>query len=243
MRAVLGSGSGSGGSSEVEFGGASRTPFTMDGKMKGKDVVVEGGKISGTGIALGCAPVEQVEQAGRGRWPIEAMLDMAWRRAGEATVTSLPEGGAISLGVSRRPAPDGDSEALLGKSKLGDGEKTWGFCTLDGGAAGSGGDGAGTLARAPNTAQRHPSNIESDCVHVHRCSRGLEKHKRQKRSTARIRTRNTSDENWERRHREPGANPSTWKRRGSLGPKPKEGLAVERGKAGTEREEGQHPGA
>ena len=41
------------------------------------------------------------------------------------------------MGVSRRPAPDGDSEALLGQSKLGDGEKTWGFCTSDGGAAGS----------------------------------------------------------------------------------------------------------
>ena len=30
-----------------------------------------------------------------------------------------------------------------------------------------GGDGAGTLARAPNTAQHHPSNIESACVYVH----------------------------------------------------------------------------
>lgn len=70
MRVVLGSGVGSGGNSEVELGGASRTPFTMDGNMKGRDVVVEGGKVSGTGLALGCAPVEQVrEKRGeRGDW-------------------------------------------------------------------------------------------------------------------------------------------------------------------------------
>lgn len=71
MRAVLGSGEGSGGNSGVELGGASRTPFTMDGKMKGRDVVVDGGKVSGTGLALGCAPVEQVregiEDRGNGR--------------------------------------------------------------------------------------------------------------------------------------------------------------------------------
>ena len=30
--------------------------------MKGRDVVVEGGKVSGTGLALGCAPVEQVRE-------------------------------------------------------------------------------------------------------------------------------------------------------------------------------------
>ena len=72
-------------------------------------------------------------------------------------------------------------------------------------------------SRAHNTAQRHPRNIESDCFYVHWCSRGWEKHKRQTRSTARIRKRNTSDKNWERSHHEPGAIPSTWKRRGSLG--------------------------
>lgn len=70
MRVFLGSGVGSGGNSGVELGGASRTPFTMDGKMKGRDVVVEGGKVSGTGLALGCAPVEQVrrEIEERGDW-------------------------------------------------------------------------------------------------------------------------------------------------------------------------------
>lgn len=62
MRVVLGRGVGSGDKSGVELGGASRTPFTMDDKMKGRDVVVEGGKVSGTGLALGCAPVEQVRE-------------------------------------------------------------------------------------------------------------------------------------------------------------------------------------
>ena len=81
-----------------------------------------------------------------------------------------------------------------------------------------GDDGAGTLARAPNTAQRHPSNIESGYAYVHWCSRAWEKHKRQTRSTARIRKGNTSDENWGRNHHELGANPSTRKRRGSPGP-------------------------
>lgn len=55
----------------------------------------------------------------------------------EATVTALPPGGTISLGVSRAPSPEDDKEILLGKSKLGDGEKTWGFCTSNGGGAGT----------------------------------------------------------------------------------------------------------
>lgn len=55
----------------------------------------------------------------------------------EATVTSLPPGGTVSLGVSRQPPPDDDSGELLSRLKLGDGEKTWGFCTSDGGAAGA----------------------------------------------------------------------------------------------------------
>ncbi|CAM9740769.1 unnamed protein product [Ectocarpus sp. 6 AP-2014] len=55
----------------------------------------------------------------------------------EATVTTLPPGGTVSLGVSRRPPPDDASGELLSRSKLGDGEKTWGFCTSDGGAAGT----------------------------------------------------------------------------------------------------------
>ena len=53
----------------------------------------------------------------------------------EATVTSLPPGGTVSLGVSRRPPPDDESGELLARTKLGDGEKTWGFCSSDGGAA------------------------------------------------------------------------------------------------------------
>lgn len=55
----------------------------------------------------------------------------------EATVTALPPGGTISLGVSRAPSPEDDKEALLGRSTLGDGEKTWGFSTTDGGTAGT----------------------------------------------------------------------------------------------------------
>lgn len=55
----------------------------------------------------------------------------------EATVTCLPPGGSVSLGVSRRPPPDDESGELLAQTKLGDGDKTWGFCTSDGGAAAS----------------------------------------------------------------------------------------------------------
>ena len=81
-----------------------------------------------------------------------------------------------------------------------------------------GDDGAETLAPAPNTAQRHLSNIWSDCVYVHWCSRGWGEHKRQTRSTARIRRRIASGENSERSRHKPGANVSTWKRLGSPGP-------------------------
>ena len=94
----------------------------------------------------------------------------------------------------------------------------------------------------PNTAQRHPSNIESDCVYVHWCSRGWKKHKRQTRSTARIRKRNTSDDNWEEPSRTVGESLDMEAARFPR-PLPKEGLAVEREKAGTEREEGRHQGA
>ena len=81
-----------------------------------------------------------------------------------------------------------------------------------------GGDGAGTLAPPPNTAQRHPSNIWIDHVYAHWRSRGWEEHKRKTRSTARIWKGITSDENWVRGRHEPGASMSTRERRALPGP-------------------------
>lgn len=64
MRVILGSSVGRGdergGKAGVELSEATSKPFTLHSSMTGKDVVVEGGKVSGTGMALGCAPVEQV---------------------------------------------------------------------------------------------------------------------------------------------------------------------------------------
>lgn len=68
MRVILGSGSmgssGDSGSGSVEFGGAasSSKPFTIHDNFRGSHVSVNAsnGKVSGTGLALGCAPVEQV---------------------------------------------------------------------------------------------------------------------------------------------------------------------------------------
>lgn len=63
MRAALGAGGGvgRGSKSEVEMGeSTSSKPFTMHPSLRGPDVLVEGRRVSGTGLALGCAPVEQV---------------------------------------------------------------------------------------------------------------------------------------------------------------------------------------
>lgn len=60
MRVILGAGSGNGGKSEFELRESTGPPFTMHGTLKGKDVIVEGRRVSGNGLALGCAPVEQV---------------------------------------------------------------------------------------------------------------------------------------------------------------------------------------
>lgn len=64
IRVVLGSKLSSDGKGDVELGGASSKPFTMHSTLKGKDVVLQGGSVSGTGLALGCAPVEQVKRGG-----------------------------------------------------------------------------------------------------------------------------------------------------------------------------------
>lgn len=65
MRVVLGSGGGGGDElgrkAGVELGETSK-PFTMHSSMRGKNVVVDGRKVSGTGMALGCAPVEQASR-------------------------------------------------------------------------------------------------------------------------------------------------------------------------------------
>lgn len=68
MRFALGSGSGGGGGGggngrgEVALGHASSKSFTMHASLRGPDVTLDGtGAVSGTGLALGCAPVEQVE--------------------------------------------------------------------------------------------------------------------------------------------------------------------------------------
>lgn len=64
MRAMMGSSGGSGrhGKSELELGDSacSSKPFTMHATMRARDVNVQGDKVSGNGLALGCAPVEQV---------------------------------------------------------------------------------------------------------------------------------------------------------------------------------------
>lgn len=68
MRIALGSGGGSKVDSRdgVEMGeSVSSAPFTMHPFLRGKDILVEGGKVSGSGLALGCAPVEQVSVTGQ----------------------------------------------------------------------------------------------------------------------------------------------------------------------------------
>lgn len=60
MRLVLGVGSGNERKLEFELPESAGPPFTMHATLKGKDVVVEGRRVSGNGLALGCAPVEQV---------------------------------------------------------------------------------------------------------------------------------------------------------------------------------------
>lgn len=70
MRAVLGGGSGGGGGgggneAEVELGGASKTAPTLSETLRGKDIIVlqtsgRPATLSGSGLVLGCAPVEQV---------------------------------------------------------------------------------------------------------------------------------------------------------------------------------------
>lgn len=65
MRAVLGGGS-SGGNQEVEM--PSKTAPTLSTTLRGKDIIVlqsEGrpSTISGDGLVLSCAPVEQVREA------------------------------------------------------------------------------------------------------------------------------------------------------------------------------------
>ena len=87
---------------------------------------------------------------------------------------------------------------------------------------------------SPASPQQHRERLRLCTL----CSRRWEKHKRQTRSTARIRKRNTSDENWERSHHEPDAESLDMEVARFPRLLPKEGLAVERVKAGTEREEG-----
>lgn len=68
MRIALGSGGVSKGDSRdgVEMGeSVSSEPFTMHRSLRGKDILVEGGRVSGNGLALGCAPVEQVSVTGQ----------------------------------------------------------------------------------------------------------------------------------------------------------------------------------
>lgn len=70
MRVVFGGGSGGGGGgneAEVELGGESKTSPTLSDTLRGKDVTVlqtsgRSPTLSGSGIVLGCAPVEQVRR-------------------------------------------------------------------------------------------------------------------------------------------------------------------------------------
>lgn len=69
MRLVLGGGSGGDGSAEVEMGGASKMSPTLSDTLRGKDIIVlqttgRPATLSGSGLALGCAPVEQVRGVG-----------------------------------------------------------------------------------------------------------------------------------------------------------------------------------
>ena len=83
---------------------------------------------------------------------------------------------------------------------------------------GQGGHGAGTLAPPCDTAQYHPGNNWSNCVHAHRRSRGWGERKRQARSTARIWKGVTSSDKWKRCRHESGDNLSTRERRAAPGP-------------------------
>lgn len=68
MRVVLGGASAAGGGgneAEVELGGASKTAPTLSDTLRGKDIIVlqtsgRPATLSGSGLVLGCAPVEQV---------------------------------------------------------------------------------------------------------------------------------------------------------------------------------------
>lgn len=70
MRLVLGGGSGRDGGAEVEMGAASKMSPTLSDTLRGKDIIVlqttgRPATLSGSGLALGCAPVEQVRAAGQ----------------------------------------------------------------------------------------------------------------------------------------------------------------------------------